>query len=317
MSKLFILFLIVSLPVVAPAAFTIKDGKLVNKDNLATDSIQEHYGRMLAASDAEEWDETAKHARIIIKNFPSTNFSREAQYFLGLASFKTNQFARANSEFTNYLIGQAAPKYFEEAIHYKFEIAEKFLHKRKLHLIELSDWSDAIAIYDEVIAALPHRDLAAQALYGKARAQTKNLDYTAAIETYQTLIRRFPKHPLAVESFIGIGLVYFKESREVYPDQDYLDLAALNLKKFREAFPAEEKFGVAQQFYVEMQEHYANYLFETARFYERTKKWGAAKMYYAKILKTYPDSQLAKKSKERHGILEERIALYELKKSKK
>jgi tetratricopeptide (TPR) repeat protein len=51
---------------------------------------------------------------------------------------------------------------------------------------------DALSIYDEVIMALPHHELGAKALYGKARLLFKDEDYKASIETYQALIRRFP-----------------------------------------------------------------------------------------------------------------------------
>jgi outer membrane protein assembly factor BamD (BamD/ComL family) len=241
---------------------------------------------------------------------------------LGVAFFKQNDYEMANLRFTDYLSRQATPTYFEETIRYKFEIAQQFRQGARRHIMgfkALPKWlpagSEAVAIYDEVISALPNHELAAQSHHGKAGVQMANEDFRAAIESYQTLIRRFPKHPLAIESFIGIGEVYLMQSKKEFPDPDLLDLAALNLRKFRSSFPGEEKLLVAQQNFALMQDHYANGLYETARFYERTKKWGAAKIYYEKIMKSYPDSSVAKKCQDRMVIVETKLAYLASKKA--
>ncbi|NGX47806.1 MAG: Outer membrane protein assembly factor BamD [Chlamydiae bacterium] len=322
MRKYVILFLIPA--ICSFADYTLKDGKLVEREEIATESVQEHYSTVTKYFEKGEWKNLEKEAIILIKNFPNSPFARDATFFLGMAYFKQDDFEMANIEFTEYLTRQATPKYFEETIQYKFEIAEKFRSGARKHIMgfkTLPKWmpagSEAIAIYDEVISALPHHELAAHSHYGKAQVQAKNEDFRAAVESYQTLIRRFPKHPLAIESYIGIGEVYLQQSQSEYCDPDFLDLAELNLRKFRTSFPGEEKIAVAQGNYMRMQDHYAGSLFETARFYERTNKWGAAKIYYAKILKNYPDSFVAKKSKDRLEIVESKLSYLETKKAKK
>lgn len=304
--------------------FVLKDGKLIAKEEVATQSGQEHYSNIMHYYENKEWTKLEREALILMRSFPNTLFARDASYLLGIAYFHQEDYDLANIHFTEYLTKQAAPKYFEQAIEYKFLIAEKFRDGARKHLMGskslpkiVGAGTEALGIYDEVISALPHHDLAAQSLYGKAIVLLKNEDYRASVEAYQTLIRRFPKHPLAIESFIGIGEVYLKQSQTEFPDPDYLDLAELNLRKFRTSFPTEEKLAIAQENYVRMQDHYASSLFETARFYERTNKWGAAKIYYTKILKSYPDSFAANKSKDRLKIVEEKLAHFEKKKSKK
>jgi outer membrane assembly lipoprotein YfiO len=160
---------------------------------------------------------------------------------------------------------------------------------------------EAIAIYEEVITALPHHELAAQALFGKAKLLLKDDEYKASIDAYQTLIRRFPKHPLSIESFIGIAHVYLIQSKERYPDQDFLDLAEINLKKFAFSFPGEERIAEANTMLLEMKEIFANNLYETGRFYERTKKPHAAQIYYNRILVKYPDTKVAESATKRLG----------------
>lgn len=323
MRKIFAIFLALLFPMLSHGALSLQDGKLVEREEIATDSVQEHFSRILTLYEAEDWKPLSKEALIVIKNFEGTPFARESTYFLGVAYFNLADYEMANLQFTEYLTKQATPKYFEEAIQYKFEIAENFRTGARKHLMgfkSMPKWvpanSDALAIYEEVITALPHHELAAHSLYGKAQILSKQQDYRAAIEAYQTLIRRFPKHPLSIESYIGIGQVYLAQCQGEYPDPDYLDLAELNLRKFRQSFPTEEKLSVAMESFVEMQSYFASDLYDTARFYERTGKWGAAKIYYKKILASYPDCTFAENSKGRLEIVEKKLARIERKRSK-
>lgn len=276
---------------------------------------------MIAALEQSDWKRLEKEARILANNYSSTPYARDVSYYLGVAYFNLGDYELANGEFTEYLTRQATPKFFESAIQHKFEIAEGFRTGKKKHFLglrTLPKWtpagSDAISIYEEVISAFPHHELAAHSLYGKAQILAKREDFRASIEAFQTLIRRFSKHPLAIESYIGIGGVYLMQAQAEYPDPDYLDLAELNLRKFQASFPQEEKLEVARLNLMDMQEYYASCFYETARFYERTKKWGAAKIYYKKILATYPESDIAIQSQQRLDNVQKKIDRIEAKK---
>jgi len=292
------------------ASLTIRDGKLVQREEASTLPLQEHYSALMQAYEQQNWKELEKEALIISKSFPKTPYGRDALYFLGVSYFNQEDFELSNKQFKEYLTQEASPKYFEEAIQYKFEIADQYRNGARKHLLGMKSmpkWApaddEALEIYDEVISALPHNEMAARALFGKAKIQAKGEDYRASIETYQTLIRRFTKHPLAVESYIGIGEIYLEQSKAEYPDPDFLDLAELNLRKFKTSFPSEEKIEIATENLRKMQDIFANSLYETAQFYERTKKWSAAKIYYTKILASFPDSTPATQSRSRLEVV--------------
>lgn len=297
------------------AAYTVREGKLVNREEVPTLSAQDHYHSMMDAHEKKEWKELIKQATILNDNFQTSPFGQEAVFYLGIGHFHLEDLELANKHFSSYLKRQVTPKHFEEAIQHKFTIAEKFHLGGKKHLFgmeTLPQWmpakDDALTIYEEVITALPHHDLAAQAYFGKAKLQLENEDYKASIETYQMLIRRFPKHPLAIESYIGIEQVYFGQSQEEYPDPDLLDLAEINLRKFKENFPSEEKYTLAENIFTQMRSLYAGNLYETAKFFQKTKKNNAAAIYYKKIIAKYPETQAAIASKKRLEMLEKKIA---------
>lgn len=292
------------------AAYTIKDGKVRNVEEVATLSVQEHYGLLLEAVQTEKWDVVVQQATIMIQNFPDSPFYQESFYFLGLGFFHKEEFEIANQYLTTYLKKQTALQHFREAIELKFQIADRYGGGYKKHVggVEfLPRWmpakEEAIEIYDEVINALPNDDLAAKALFGKAKVVLDNEEYSSSIEVFQTLIRRFPKHTLAPDAYVEICKVYLTESKERYPDADFLDLATLNLKKFRQDFPSDERIETAENILAEMQEVYAKSFYDIAKFYERTKKPHASVLYYSKIVKAFPNTKSAELSKKRLSVL--------------
>jgi outer membrane protein assembly factor BamD (BamD/ComL family) len=292
-------------------AYTVHDGKLVNSSDVATMSVQEHYSAAVDAFQRQDWNEVVRQTNLVIVNFPDTPFFQESLYYLGAGYYQLGDFDLANKYLSRYLRKQAALQHFREAIQLKFFIAEEFKDGAKRHLAGLElmpKWlpakEEALKIYDEVISALPNDDLAARALFGKASLQLSDEEYSASIETYQTLIRRFPKHYLSPDSYMQIAQVYLTECQEKYPDSDFLDLSEINLRKFKLDFPGDERIAKVESIFFEMQEVYASSFYEIAQFFERTKKPHASILYYSKIIKAYPNSKSAQKSKKRLEVLQ-------------
>ncbi|MBI3900887.1 MAG: outer membrane protein assembly factor BamD, partial [Chlamydiia bacterium] len=243
------------------------------------------------------------YARRISAEYGKSPFAVEVPYIIGEAYFNLGKWELANENLSQYLSKASSPKHFEEAIHYKFLIAEKFREGAKKPLFG-ADWlphllsgnDDAIAIYDDVIAALPHHEIAAKALLGKAEIQAKDEDYKPSLETLDLLIRRFPKHDLAAQAFREKSQVYLMQLQDRNLDPALLDLAGLNLRKFRQAFPRESRIDEVEKDLEKMKELFAENLMVTGRFFEKTKKIPAAILYYSKVIAEYPDTEAAKEA---------------------
>ena len=154
-------------------------------------------------------------------------------------------------------------------------------------------YEDALEIYDEVLTTLPHHEIAVRAFLGKAEIQAYLGDFQPSIETLQVLIRRFPKHDLAAESYLRINQTYLKQCTEESLNPDLLDLAEVNLRKFRLAFPRELRLAEAQGAFVKMQELFAENLLETGRFFLKRDHDDAGIIYFSKVIAKYPNSKAA------------------------
>lgn len=281
-------------------------------------SVVEYHHFLQQALRDQDWWAVIDYAHIISSHFPESPFAEDTAFFIGESYYKMGQLELANEEFTSYLSHTASPRHFEEALYLKFHIAEQFKSGVKKPLFGshklpkiVSGEEDAIAIYEEVISALPYTDIAAQSLLGKAQLQAKLEEYKPSLETLDLLIRRFPKHDLAAQSFLEKGHVYLAQCEGHNLDPALLELAQLNLHKFNLAFPRENRIVEAEKDLKRMQEIYAEQLMETGRFFEKTKKIPASILYYSKVLSQYPSTQAAESARKKLDKLQPPIDAYD------
>ncbi len=283
---------------------------LVCSFTFAAISVGDYYSNITKAALAKNWRDVIYYSKILNTQYPKSSFSQDVTFYLAEAYFQTNELIKANENFSKYLSEEFSPKFYEKAILYKFQIAKKFYEGAKKHLLGvkklpkmLSGKEDALVIFDEVIKALPNDEICAESLFYKGKIQAASEDFKESIETFQSLIRKFPKHELAVESFLEIEKVYFTQADPKKQDPDLLDMAEVNLKKFREAFPKEERTMLAEKDLLQIKEKYAEGLFKIGEFYERTKKPEASIIYYKKIISSFPQTMKAALSQKRLDVL--------------
>lgn len=288
------------------AAYTIQRGRLIDICEAATMSVQRHFETGAQAYEAKDWEEAAKHFSIITINFPATSYGQESYYFLGVSYYFLEEYDFSNKAFSDYLKAQGNPKYFQSTVEFKFAIAEQLnagAKKRILGTKKLPKWGNgqslALEIYDEIIAAVPCTDLAAQALLSKACLQWRMQCYRQAVDSFQMAIRRFPKYERIPECYLYIGKIFLEQSRHEFQNSDILAFAQINLRKFERDFPREEHLCEAQQDFMAIKEIYASGLYETGKFYEHIYKPKAAMIYYNDAIRQFPDTCIAESCRKR------------------
>lgn len=288
------------------AGFVVKKGKFYDANLVATLPVQEHFELGTKALEKSDWKEASKQFRIVTGNFPRSNYAQDAFFYLGVAEFNLEEYDFANEAFSDYINAKNNPKHFQEAIEYKFKIAQNLAtgsRRRLLGTRRLPKWASgrtlALKIYDEVIASLSSHELAAQAIFAKGYLHWELQHYRPAIEDFQLLIKRFPKNELVPDAYVNISHIYLEMSSTELQNPDILNFAEMNLRKFRNAFPRDERIAAAEQDLEDIKETYAFGLYETGKFYERTSKPGASVIYYKNTLKQFPDTEVAKSAQQR------------------
>lgn len=167
----------------------------------------------------------------------------------------------------------------------------------------VSAQDSALEIYDEVVAALPNHALTIQALLSKADLLCRMEEYRECIDTYQLIIRRFPKHEIIPSCYLKIAESYYEQSRYEFQNPDILALAELNVRKFKNDFPRDEGIEAAEQTICQIKELYAKGLCDLGLFYERMEKPEAAAIYFQSSIEEFPDTKVARFCRSRLNCL--------------
>jgi len=306
MRHLSLLFVLLFFPIALFGGYSRVSGTWSPERFAPVFSVQEHYDLGTQEFHKQNWDEALTNFVVIVYHYASSPFFQDALFYSAICYTHQNEYDIANKQFDRYLASGGKLKHFEKVFEYKLKIADQFSQGTKKHLFgieKLPKWAsakgNALGIYDEIVAALPGKEIAAQALYNKADLLRAKRQHRDSIEALQVLSRRFPKHPLAAESFLRISEIYLDQSRIESQNPDLIALAQVNIQRFMKSFPADERVDTAKTNLLSMQEVYAQSLYDTGRFYERKKKPNASAIYYEDAVRKYPETLAAAKSKGR------------------
>lgn len=298
--------LLLFIPTFSHAGYTFRKGKIIHTDLAPIYSAEGHFRKASEAFNAKDFREAAKQYKIVSYNFPNSSYGKEAQFYLGVSYFYDEEYDFANDALTAYINCDSSPKYFECAIEYKLEIARRFQSGAKKRffgtrmLPKLAPARHlAVDVYNEVISALPCHELAAYALYLKGCLHAEDSSYKESVEAFQTLIRRFPKHELAPESYLCINKVYLTQSCYEFQNPDILALAEINARRFENDFPKEERVEEAKADVLAIKEMFAKGLYDTGQFYERKNRETASIIYYRTAILKFPETHFATRAQRR------------------
>lgn len=310
---LFLALSLLCLTTAAHAGWVVTDGRLMNENTVATGSFEEHLDAMLQAAEVQDDALLLRQADILLTSYKNDARSQLAYYYQGVACFNTAEFAHANKAFSRFLASPTAQQaaLVESCFAYKFAIAEKYAAGAKRRAFNtkllpklMSGFDDALDIYDEVLAALPLADLAAESLFSKGKLLALMELPDSATEAFNDLIRRFPKHEKCPLAYVEISKVYVQTHKN-QPDNPYtLSLAELNLRKFETRFPSDENLAAVRADCKQLKESFACGLFETGRFYERKGYPKAACLYYKDLLHRFGDTTIAQRAQQRLASLQ-------------
>lgn len=280
--------------------------KPFNNEAEADYYLTTHYNKGCYHYNLSQWYSASNEFEKVTRFFPGTEEAALASYYLGVCYFERKEYDFANEEFTNYLKASNHPDFFEDAVYYKFCVAEHFKYGKKKRFFQFRYFPKwccgqdlALTIYDEVVIALPNHELTVRALYSKAELLMNMGEYRECIDTYQTLIRRFPKDEIVPECYLKIAEAYFQQSRYEFQNPDILALSELNARKFRDEFPKDERVAIVDQSVCRIRELYAKGLCDLGLFYERVGEPAAAAIYYQSSIEEFPTTKIAEFCRER------------------
>ena len=310
MKRIILSLLIISLLSIQPAysywIWTPKSGKWVNPKNLPKDNPKEQFAYALAFFDNNKYEEAKREFRKLLRAYPKSAEAAEGQYYLGLTEEKQGKLYEAYLAYQMVIDKYPFSERIGEIIEQEYRIAEKFMagEKRKALGIELPVDNPAIEIFGKVVENSTYGPLAPKAQYKLGLVLKGLLRYYEAEEEFNKVVSRYPDSEWASAAKFQIATCRASLSKGAAYDQGAVQEAKEKFEVFVKEHPDAVLSLEAEKNISQIREKEAEASYNIARFYEKQKVFGSAKIYYNDIINNYIDSPWAKEAAVRLQIME-------------
>ncbi|NLE02832.1 MAG: outer membrane protein assembly factor BamD [Fibrobacter sp.] len=134
-------------------------------------------------------------------------------------------------------------------------------------------------------------------LYYLAMSEVKNKQYVEAKSDFEMLAQDFPNSPFYIEARFRIAQTVFLQSHPSNRDQVETSNAISLMQDFLEAYPNSAIADSARKCLSDCFEKLAQKDFNNARFYEKTREYESALIYYRAFIEQHPESKLVESAK--------------------
>jgi len=288
-----------SLDVYAQWTWTPQTGRWVNLKRLPkeTPQLQIEYARSLLLEGKHDraWRETRK----FITFYEDSEYRDDNQYLRGEIKLAQGKLLEAAKEFQSLIANYPDTDHYDDAIEKQYEIGDRYFERgqkkidQRWTLWKKRPLKRAVEVYSMVIENQPFTANAAKAQYqvGLCRYTTEN--YLEAAFDYRRVIEDYPGSDWVDEASYGLAMCYYDMSLPPDYDQTPSQLTIDAINSFGNRYPDDERLAGLREKQSEMQERIAQQQLLTAKFYEKRRKFGSAKIYYEVLVAKYPDSEAA------------------------
>ncbi len=253
-----------------------------------------------------------KAARRTVKVWPLSDYAPQAQYLIGRCYE-----AKKNDEKAFKAYQQVLEKYpkipnYQEISKRQFEIASRFLNGQSFKIFGyipfLPSMEKTADMYAKIVRNGPYSELAPQAQMNIGAAREKQSEYPLAVKAYEQAADRYnDRKDIAAEALYKAGMASNRQAKTSEYDQSVAASAIGTFTDFMALFPNDPRTAEAQKLISSLKSEQARGSYQTAKFYEKNKKWDGALIYYNEVLLKDPESQIAIAARERIDLLKKRV----------
>jgi outer membrane protein assembly factor BamD len=227
----------------------------------------------------------------LVKRYGQSFLAPKAQRKVGQLLEKHHDYDKAYDAYSYYLTKYPQGEDFDSAVDSMFKIAKLFLEgeKRKVFGVPVgASMQRAEAMFEGIVKNAPFSKLAPLAQFNAGQALEKQGDYPKAIEAYQAVYTKYPNDPVAADALYQVGYVRAREAREGSYDPATNRKAREAFEDFIARYPNSEKMAQARENIKALEGGINKNTLDIAKFYDKTKKFKAAVIYYNDVIKGQP-----------------------------
>ena len=268
-----------------------------------------------AAFDKKAYSLALKAARRVVRVWPLSDYAPKAQYLLARCYETKGLDEKAFNEYQTMLEKYPKVVNYEEILQRQYDITNRYLAGQWFKLwdyVPVPPWISAAmdrtaSMYEKVVRNGPYSQVGPEAQMKVGVTRDKQTEYPQAVKAYELAADRYHDRPqIAADAIFHAGLSRQKEARGAEYDQGAAGQAISLFTEFMALYPNDPRVPQAQKIIAALKSEQARGSFETAKFYERYKRWNGALVYYNEVLVQDPNSPYAAAARQRLDELKRR-----------
>lgn len=305
MKRIFIAFFLVLAfhsPALAFWMWTPETNNWVNPKYSVKETPREQLAHALEAYNEGDLKKATTELRKLIKHYPRAREAAEAQYYIALCREKNGELLKAFNEYQIAIEKYPFSERSADIVKRQYDIGNRMLDgegKKSafVNAIVGGDY-DVIEVFRTVIKNVPYGEFAGQAQYKIGLYLQEKQMYQEARDEFEKTINDYPETEWAKAARYQIALADAKRSSEAQYDQRVTKAAIKEFEYFIKDYPDARLSQAAKSQIQKLREKEAENAFLVAVFYEKQKKYTAAKMYYTNVVEEYKNTSWASKALE-------------------
>jgi TolA-binding protein len=263
----------------------------------------------------KKYGAAAKKYKEAISRGPHSQIEQDAMFMLAESYYFGDRYIKARDAYDNLVKEHPNTRYMDSLIDRQWKIARYWEEYQGYSpdwpltanaYDKTRPWFDtighAVKTYENIRLNDPTGPRADDAIMATANIYFRRARYDDADYHYTLLRREYPRSDLQFEAHV-LGL---QAKLRKYQGADYdgtpLEEAKLLVKQLRMQFAGRLSPEERERLHVvegQLNLEIATRDYRMAEYFDGTKHYGSARIYYAKVIKKYPDSELAKLARDR------------------
>jgi outer membrane protein assembly factor BamD len=259
-----------------------------------------------------DFNTTLHAAHRVLRVWPLSDYAPDAEYLIGRCLETSGKDEAAFKAYQNIIEKYPRSSRYEEVLWRQYEIANRFLGGEWFRIwvyIPLYPSMDQTAqMFDKIVNNGPYSDVAPHAQLRSGAAREKEKNYPEAVKAYATAADRYYNLPtIASDALFREGLSYAREAAKAEYDQSTAMQAIERFTDFITLYPDDRRVPRAEKAIAWLKAEQVRGNFEIAQFYQKSKKWNGALVYYNEVLQLDPNSPYAASARQRIEALKPRV----------
>jgi outer membrane protein assembly factor BamD len=267
-----------------------------------------------AAFNKGDYKITLHAAHRILRVWPLSDYAPRAEYLVARCLEERGRDEAAFNAYQTIITKYPRSDSFNDILWREYAIANRFLGGewfRLWNVIPLYPSMDQTAkLYDKIVNNGPYSEVAPHAQLRIGAAHEKARDFDLAAQAYEKAADRYNDQAvIAADALYREGLSYQKQAATAEYDQSMAGKAIATYTDFKTFYPDDKRVPEVERSMALMKMEQVRGNFKIAQYYESTRRWAGAVVYYNEVLQLDPNSAYATLARQRIEVLKPRLQI--------